>query len=525
MPNSCVCCGHVKGKCDKVSMFRLPADKKRRQQWLEALNLTEDDVNEHTRVCSRHFLHGDASNTPALDLGKRFASPKKLNVERNRRALKRSKRSLSTASLTVTPSSSRASSVSAPTPESTTDDEPMAVAVGEPLLSDFNVHELPFERDNKGSDTAIAARVEYLEAETKHLRNLVDTEKVPLPLSFRIEQIAENDSLVKFFTGFASYALFLNFFEFLGPAVYRLNYWGDVERKTSRRRKNTALTPLNQYFLTLVKLRLNLQVRDLAHRFCISTGLVSKYFITWVSFMYHHLKEIDWTPSVEQVAATLPCAFQDKYPTTYSIIDGSEIFIETPSDLFVQSSTWSNYKYHNTGKFLVGCTPNGAISYISQLYVGSISDVELTRVSGYLQTLDGKSGVSVMADRGFTVRDMLAEKGVDLNIPPFMEGREQLPADEVKRGRSIASLRIHVERAIGRIKNYTILKGTLPITMIRIANQIVSVCAWLTNFQPALIPLPSDSGMEDEVDNYFQSMEDSDYDADSEASDVSDELV
>ena len=53
-------------------LFRLPADNTRRQQWLDALNLTEDDVNEHTRVCSRHFLHGDPSNTPALDLGKRF---------------------------------------------------------------------------------------------------------------------------------------------------------------------------------------------------------------------------------------------------------------------------------------------------------------------------------------------------------------------------------------------------------------------------------------------------------------------
>ena len=142
-------------------------------------------------------------------------------------------------------------------------------------------------------------------------------------------------------------------------------------------------------------------------------------------------------------------------------------------------------------------------------------------MSGYLKTLEGKGGVSVMADRGFTVRDMLA---VDLNIPPFLEGREQLPADEVEHGRSIASLRIHVERAIGRIKNYTILKGTLPITMIRVANQIVSVCAWLTNFQPALVPLANDSTMEDEVASYFQSLQDSDYDADSEASDVDDEV-
>ena len=81
MPNSCVCCGRVKGKDGKVSMFRLPADKKRRQQWLDALDLTEDDVNEYTRVCSRHFLHGNPSNPPSLDLGKKFASPKKVDLE------------------------------------------------------------------------------------------------------------------------------------------------------------------------------------------------------------------------------------------------------------------------------------------------------------------------------------------------------------------------------------------------------------------------------------------------------------
>ena len=88
------------------------------------------------------------------------------------------------------------------------------------------------------------------------------------------------------------------------------------------------------------------------------------------------------------------------------------------------------------------------MSFVSKLYVGSISDVELTRVSGYLETLDGKSGASVMADRGFTVRDLLKEKGVDLNIPPFLDNRAQ----DIQRGRSIASLRTHVERVIGRIK-------------------------------------------------------------------------
>ena len=50
-----------------------------------------------------------------------------------------------------------------------------------------------------------------------------------------------------------------------------------------------------------------------------------------------------------------------------------------------------------------------------------------------------------MADRGFTIKDMLKDLGIDLNIPPFLEGRAQLPSIEVETGRKIASVRIHVE--------------------------------------------------------------------------------
>ena len=183
-----------------------------------------------------------------------------------------------------------------------------------------------------------------------------------------------------------------------------------------------------------------------------------------ISFLYHHLREIEWMPSVQQVSGTLPHGFRMHYPNTFAIIDASEVFVETPSDLFMQSSTWSQYKHHNTFKFLLACMPNGAISYISPLFVGSISDVELTCLSGFLTKLKDKPGVAIMADRGFTV-----------NLPPFMEGRQQLPATEVQEGRRIGSLRIHVERAIGRLKNYNILKGTFPISMSRLASQIVCV--------------------------------------------------
>ena len=213
-------------------------------------------------------------------------------------------------------------------------------------------------------------------------------------------------------------------------------------------------------------------------------------------------------PSTEQVRATLPHAFKEKYPDTYTIIDGSEVFIEKPSDLHMQSSTWSDYKSHNTAKFMLACTTNGAVMYISPLCVGSISDVQLTRVSGFIDALweQNASAMSVMADRGFTIKDQLEAIGAKLNIPPFLDGQQQLPPEEVQTGRQIAWLRIHVERVIGRVKNYSILKGTLPLTMSRIANQIVCVCSFLVNFQPVLIPPPTNQNTESEVEIYFKAM-------------------
>ena len=225
------------------------------------------------------------------------------------------------------------------------------------------------------------ARIEFLEAENERLKA-----SKPARQHLRINDIKQDDKLIQLFTGFASYIMFSSFFNFLGPAVHNLNYRGVKEGDRQRTRKR-KVDPENQLFLTLVKLKLNLRLRDLAFRFGLSFSQTSRYFTTWVCFLYHHLKEINWIPSTDQVWSTLPPIFKERYPTTYTIIDATEIFIETPTDLHMQSSTWSQYKHHNTFKCLVACTPNGVIFFVSPLYVGSISDVELTECCGLLDIL------------------------------------------------------------------------------------------------------------------------------------------
>ena len=77
-----------------------------------------------------------------------------------------------------------------------------------------------------------------------------------------------------------------------------------------------------------------------------------------------------------------------------------------------------------------------------------------------------------MADRGFTISDLLEPMNVTLNIPPRVEDPSgQLTEHDRVETRHIASVRVHIERAIGRIKNFHILQ-LVPNSMHGSANQI-----------------------------------------------------
>ena len=99
----------------------------------------------------------------------------------------------------------------------------------------------------------------------------------------------------------------------------------------------------------------------------------------------HHklLKNLNIWPSKATVQRFLPNSFQEKYPKVRVIIHATEVKVEQPSSLVLQSELYSSYKSHCTLKGLVGIIPSGQIVFVSQLYTGSISDRNLVR-SGFL---------------------------------------------------------------------------------------------------------------------------------------------
>ena len=164
----------------------------------------------------------------------------------------------------------------------------------------------------------------------------------------------------------------------------------------------------------------------------------------------------------------MPQTFKDKYPSTRVIINAMEVYVDQPKLPELQQMTFSSYKNSNTYKASIDISPDGVIIFISSLYPGSISDKQITQKSGILYLLE--PGDSVMANRGFDIEDDLILLGVHLNIPPFLPGKQQLSQQELITNCRIASLRIHVERAMECIKNFHIFDRSLPVNLTDIAD-------------------------------------------------------
>jgi len=68
---------------------------------------------------------------------------------------------------------------------------------------------------------------------------------------------------------------------------------------------------------------------------------------------------------------------------------------------------------------LIGVSPQGAITFISRGYGGRASDKYITERCGILDNLI--PGDVVLADRGFTVQELIREKRAQMLMPHFKE--------------------------------------------------------------------------------------------------------
>ena len=240
--------------------------------------------------------------------------------------------------------------------------------------------------------------------------------EILLGRQFSLAKIMDDNSAILFYTGFPCYEALISFFKCLEPKLRKMQHWKGEhlivrERQPYQEDENRnkpgpsrKLTFLDEFLLVLMRLKAGLFVQDLADRFGVS--LVSRICITWINLLYLELKDLFPFPSQEWVRKNMPDEFAE-FATTRIILDCTEIFMQRPSAMFAQYESWSDYKHHNTWKQLVGITPNGQVTYLSDLWGGRVSDKQITRESGVLDLLS--SGDNVMVDRGFDIKDIVPD--------------------------------------------------------------------------------------------------------------------
>ncbi len=112
--------------------------------------------------------------------------------------------------------------------------------------------------------------------------------------------------------------------------------------------------------------------------------------------MYIRLKPLIKWPEQLELRKTLPLSFRKHFGKCICVIDCFELFCER-SDLMARAQTYSQYKHHNTIKFLIGISPQGIITYVSKGWGGRVSDKHLTENCGLLNLiLPGDQNVNVV---------------------------------------------------------------------------------------------------------------------------------
>ncbi|XP_051803372.1 uncharacterized protein LOC127533698 [Acanthochromis polyacanthus] len=467
-------CTNRQGCKQNLSFYRIPLDKDRRRRWIATINRKNWQPSKYSRICSEHFVQGKKSEDPlspdyvpsifahtkspakrrAQDIVKKYDLRQKLKKKK----LQMSSRNEAARTLL---------SLSTTVPEFEEDTE-NAVAVCDNISN-----EIMCQTSLSGED------IEILQQECQLLRSETFELKEKLDLDFFQQKSLENLDKLKTLTGLHSYDVFMAIFDLVKPFL-----------------KDTPhLTGFQQLLITIMRLKENLTASFLSYLFGVHTSTVSRVFTYVINVLNEILVPacVLW-PKREHVQTSMPMCFRKSFKHCMSVIDCFEIFIDKPKDLKARAQTYSQYKSHNTMKYLISITPQGVISFISKGWGGRSTDAHITANSGFLDHL--QPGDVVLADRGFTIQNQVGLYCAKVEIPAFTRGKKQLGAAELEDTRRLAAVRIHVERVIGQARSkYKMLKGPVPISLLSTddtdyttLDKIVRVACALTNLCPSVVP-------------------------------------
>lgn len=249
--------------------------------------------------------------------------------------------------------------------------------------------------------------------------------------------------------------------------------------------KKCTLGKENMLLLLLMKCKLGISFAALGVIVNCHRTTASATFKFTLHHIFEKTKEWIFWPQRSTIINTMPNAFKRNFENCTCILDCSEVSCERPQTVRQRILMFSHYKNTFTLKFLVAITPSGYICFLSKCYGGRATDSYITVHSGILNYI--QPGDLVMCDKGFPqIKTCIQNKKAIMVMPPFAFN-PQFSAEEVDTTYDIASVRIHVERAIHRMKVFKLLSNKVSMDLLPHIDKILHVIGVLVNFSPPII--------------------------------------
>lgn len=244
----------------------------------------------------------------------------------------------------------------------------------------------------------------------------------------------------------------------------------------------TGLSVLERVLLCFIKLKTNLTFACMTSIFCIANSNVSRNFNLMLPMIKEALEYAVYFPSSDEIKANLPKAFRKYgYLHVRAILDCSEVKIQMLKCINCRISTYSRYKKGHTFKFMVAITPGGLISHVSKAYSGKASDKHIFNEENLIEMFDAHND-AIMMDKGTLIEDELLQRGLQMVRPSFFNSQQgQFAEIDQICNTKIAALRVHVERAIQRMKIFSILFDRMEYNILPQVDNIIHICASIAN--------------------------------------------
>ena len=268
---------------------------------------------------------------------------------------------------------------------------------------------------------------------------------------------------------------FNTLFSLFVPFLHLIKYEGCKQSDSVQRK----LSKENELFCILLMLRHGVEGGIVSWIVGASPSTMSRIFVAWITFGSAVFSKLSLEQPKDLIRKKLPQTFKDNgCEDCVLILDATELKLTSLSDLNLNCLFFSDYKNTHTAKGLIGITPDGSLCHVSDLFPGSITDTELTEISKALKMV--KENDCILVDKGFAISEQAADLGGIINRPPMANG-EQFTPGEVEANFQTAALRIHVERWIGRLRNYAILNKVWHTSRLDLLNETFKFVAHLVN--------------------------------------------